>query len=300
MRKKNFAGWICMSILVLNLSNFWSNCPVYSNSFTNCDWSDSIIMSPRYMGPNALPVPDIRAGKINDRWEVTTRIGYRFLKYDNTVDLFAKINIPVVKKIVSLEFYSTIVEYFYMDTILREERNTLMLEGEGFAYGDLNFATLIQLIKDHKKLPDISLRLNCRTASGTNLRAARYTDKPGYFFDLSLGDRLEINNGPNRYIDFYGMLGFYVWQTNLNDHRQNDAFLYGIGAHINFNYWEISNSFGGYIGYIGNGDKPMVYRAHLKYKKNIVQYKIGWQSGFKDYLYDAIMLSIIFNFDRKR
>ncbi len=175
-----------------------------------------------------------------------------------------------------------------------------MLEGEGFAYGDLNFATIIQILKDHKKLPDISLRLNCRTASGTNLRAARYTDRPGYFFDLSVGDRLELDKGLNRYIDFYGMVGFYVWQTNLNEHRQNDAFLYGIGANVNLNNLELSNSFGGYIGYIGNGDRPMVYRIHVKYKKKNIYYKIGWQSGFKDYLYDTISLSVIFNFDKKR
>jgi len=263
-------------------------------------WSDLIIMSPKYMGPNALPVPDIRTGNINEHWELTTSFDYHYYKYDQTVDFFAKMNIPIVKNIVSLELYGVVVEYFNMDTTLRQERNTFDYEWKNYAFGDLNFATVIQILKDHKSLPDISLRLNCRTASGTNLRAARYTDMPGYFFDLSFGKKITLKGKTIKNINIYSMLGFYVWQTNSIKHRQNDAFLYGLGADINFKKIELSNSFGGYIGYIGNGDKPMVYRIHLKYKTKNIHYKIGCQAGINDFLYNSLAFSLVFNFDRKK
>jgi len=291
-----------MILSQLIVMSFYSYSQDIPNKSTNEDphWSDLVVMSSRYMGPNALPVPDIRTGKINSHWELTTGFDYQFFKYDKTVDFFAKMNIPLVKNIVSLEFYGVVVEYFKMDTILKQERNTFDYEWKNYAFGDLNFATIIQLLKDHDKLPDISLRLNCRTASGTNLRAARYTDMPGYFFDLSFGKKIELKEKVIKNINIYSMLGFYVWQTNSVKHRQNDAFLYGIGADINFSKIELSNSFGGYIGYIGNGDKPMVYRIHVMYKTKNIYYKIGWQAGINDVLYNSFTLSLVFNFDKKK
>ena len=73
------------------------------------------------MGPNALPVPDIRKGKINSNWELTTSFDYHFFEYDNTINFSTKLNIPLAKDIVVLELYGVVVEYFRMDSILKQE-----------------------------------------------------------------------------------------------------------------------------------------------------------------------------------
>jgi len=302
MKKKRFQTTItnytllCLSLNYLVFVTYAQDSS-HKNSTIKPHWSDLIIMSPKYMGPNALPVPDIRKGKINSNWELTTNFSYHFFEYDNTVDFSAKLNIPLAKDIVVLELYGVVVEYFKMDSILKQERNTFDPEWKNYAFGDLNFATIIQLLKNHDKLPDISLRLNCRTASGTNLRAARYTDMPGYFFDLSFGKKIELKEKTIKNINIYSMLGFYVWQTNSTRHRQTDAFFYGLGVDLNFTKIELSNSFGGYIGYIGNGDKSMVYRIHFMYLTKHVNYKIGWQTGINDFLYNSLAISLVFNFD---
>ncbi len=70
------------------------------------------------------------------------------------------------------------------ETIL--ERRVRYLDGKGTANGDFYFSTIIQLLKK-EKLPEVALRMACRTASGNNLGSARYTDAPGYFLDISLG-----------------------------------------------------------------------------------------------------------------
>ena len=64
--------------------------------------------------------------------------------------------------------------------------------------------------------------------------------------------------------------------------------------------FQYSNSFEGYSGYIGNGDKPRVYRTSLKYKANNISYQIGWQKGFNDLAYDNLNVSIKYGFDLKR
>ncbi len=87
MRIKYNIYRLLSALLIIVSSCFFSNSLALTNHLGSADWSDSIIMSPRYMGPNAIPVPEIRTGKINDSWEVTTRFGYRFFEYDNTVDL---------------------------------------------------------------------------------------------------------------------------------------------------------------------------------------------------------------------
>ncbi|MCD4745738.1 MAG: hypothetical protein K8R58_05520, partial [Bacteroidales bacterium] len=96
-------------------------------------WSRYIIMSPKYMGPNALPVPEIRNGLLNDEIEFEISTEYHFMKGDNTYNLFSKLYFPFAKNKIAVELYGVPVEYYQMDSSLRYERKTFFLEGEGFA-----------------------------------------------------------------------------------------------------------------------------------------------------------------------
>jgi hypothetical protein len=260
-------------------------------------WSRYIVISPGYMGPNALPIPENIKGKVRSGIELTTRLDYHYFSQDKTTDLFIDLYIPIIDKLIAVEFYGVAVEYFTMDSALRYERKTFKLEGEGFAVGDINFATIVQLLKDRKNFPDLALRLNCKTASGTKFTAARYTDTPAYFFDISVGKNYQTNGEFVNRIDVYGTIGFYVWQTYSVEHRQNDALSFGLGFDINMGKFQFTNSFDGYSGYINNGDKPRVYRTGLKFREKKISYQFGWQKGFKNMLYDNLNFSIVFNFD---
>ena len=222
-------------------------------------WIYYLIYSPAYMGPNALPVPEIRQGYIEQRISLETRADLHFSTGDNTQNLFLKLRFPFWKGRLAVEMYGVPVEYFKMDTLTRDERRGRDRNPEGFAAGDIYIGTLIQLLRDRGSWPDLLLGMTFRTATGGNLSNARYTDAPGYFFDLSAGK--SFKTGPKLFIRPFVMMGFYVWQTNLDNWRQNDAFLYGIGISLYNDNFECNAKYGGYKGYIGNGDAPMVFRA---------------------------------------
>jgi hypothetical protein len=92
------------------------------------------------------------------------------------------------------------------------------------------------------------------------------------------------------------MIGFYVWQTNRDDWRQNDALLYGLGLAALGNKYEINIKWGGYKGYIGNGDAPMVFRANAIYKFPKTHLKLSFQQGLHDFDYSSISFGGVFLF----
>ncbi len=257
-------------------------------------WTRYLIYSPAYMGPNALPVPEIREGLLKKRISLETRAELNFSRGDNTQNLFLKLRFPFFKGRIAVELYGVPVEHFTMDTITRDERRGRDLNPEGFAVGDLNIGTLIQILRDQGNWPDILLGLTFRVPSGGNLSNARYTDAPGYFFDLSLGKSFKI--GQKLSIRPFFMGGFYVWHTNDENLRQNDAFLYGTGVSLYNARFEWNVKYGGYKGYIGNGDSPMVIRMNGLYKFKNIHLKLGYQQGLQDFNYSTIRVGAIFYF----
>ncbi|MCF8298328.1 MAG: hypothetical protein K9J13_12350, partial [Saprospiraceae bacterium] len=258
-------------------------------------WTQYLTVSPDYFGPNALPVPEIANGKIKDKLEFENGLYQHFSKGDYTANCFSHLSIPIEEKVV-IESYMVPVEYFKFDTLIRDKRATREIDGEGFASGDVYFGTRIQIIENHKKLPDIALGLSFKTASGSQLRNARYTDTPGYFFDLSFGKDLKTNKKLFENLRVYGVLGFYSWQTYMENNQQNDAILYGGGFEMEFSKLKINNSLGGYYGYLNNGDRPMVYHFDLLTSiHNSFMYKLSYQYGINDFPYQTVGLSLIYN-----
>jgi hypothetical protein len=240
-------------------------------------WSDYIIYSPYYLGPNALPVPFSQKGLVKNRYELQVNIESHFSTGDKTQNLFMSLYVPVVKNIIAVEFSGVPVEHYKMYEKTVFERRVRNRNGEGYAIGDFYFSTIIQLLKDNK-FPDVAFRMACRTASGSKLSDARFIDAPGYFFDISLGKDLLFQEKFTDKIRFFGMIGFYSWQMNLPDNRQNDAIIFGLGIDLFIKKFIISNSLDGYYGYIGNQeiivvkkdepvlykDRPMVYRLDIQ------------------------------------
>lgn len=259
-------------------------------------WSQYIIMSPSKMGPNAIPVPKVNSGLLINNNKLELAVDAHFSKGDNTQNIYTDLNLPIVKDKIGLNFFIVPYEQFELDTITRDERRVRLEDGKGSGVGDLYISTQIQLLKNHTKLPDLLLGITLKTASGSNLGGARFTDTPGYYFDISAGKAYKTGN-TNLKIRPFGMIGFYVWQTNRNDYYQNDAVMYGAGLKVEYKNIEITNNIAGLYGYINNGDHPLQYRFILNtntIKK--INYKLMIQKGLKDFEYLTIRLSALYSF----
>lgn len=261
-------------------------------------WQRYLIMSPAYFGPNAFPIPDINQGILQSDLQLETAFEGHYNSHEQTNNLFTKLFIPLLKGKVGLQLSIVPIEFFSHDTVIRDERFSRNFEGEGHAYGDLYIGTQIQLLKGHPKWPDLLLGINLRTASGNEFGSARFADAPGYYFDLSAGKSYALKNRYIQSLRVYAMLGFYVWQTNLADHFQDDALLFGAGFQFYSKAISLSNEIGGLYGYLDNGDRPLVYRIQIQtaYSRNL-NFGLQFENGIYNYNFRSIRLSLFYNFN---
>ena len=252
-------------------------------------WTKYMTMSPAFMGPNALPVPDIKNGRMLKNSMIQISAEGHISEGDNTQNLYTRLFIPLSKDRVGVNLSYVPIEFYQMDEKTRDLRASRDFDGKGSSYGDLYIGTYIQILKDHDKWPDVLLTVNLKTASGNRLSAARFTDTPGYFFDVSIGESYSISKQSDVIIRPYVMLGFYVWQLHGFPFLQNDAFLFGAGIDWSFSHFEVKHSIGGYSGYINNGDRPIVHRLELSTQfDSQVNGQLMIQNGLHDFPYTTI------------
>ncbi len=281
--------------LLLGQDYFWWNQVHNWDGVTS--WSNYLIVSPAFMGPNALPVPEVKKGILPKNRSLEIGLDGHYSQGDQTGNLFSELFFPLFSNRVGLGVSHIPVEIYKTDTKTRDQRRSRDYDGKGFSTGDVYISTYIHLIEERKWTPDVLLSMNLKTASGSEFKGARHTNSPGYFFDISAGKMLFQDKGIFRYLRVYSLIGFYVFQTNLVDHMQNDAFQYGAGLDLNFSSFQMEHQIGGYIGYLGNGDKPMVYRLNVSwYRNKALDLKFRFQQGFFDFPYTSIRLSTVYNF----
>ncbi len=253
-------------------------------------WRNWIIISPGYLGPNALPVPEVKKGFLNSKTEIELTASTHFLKGDPTQDISGRLFVPFCQNKIAIEIYGVVVEHFAFSEEIRNERYARIEDGKGYAFGDLYFSTLVQLWKN-RRMPDALLRMAAKTASGNQLEGARYTDSPGYFFDISFSK--ELAKTEKGFVRPFGLAGFYSWQTNDELNLQNDAFLYALGADYNRNNWNWSASWSGYSGYKEQRDKPMQLNFEMRKDFKGKAFRIQYLHGLRDWEYKTIKLSFI-------
>lgn len=258
-------------------------------------WNQYMKYSTSYFGPNALPVPDVMTGEIDTTASLEVAGEYHWSTGDKTKNIFVRGNLPLFSNRIAFSMDVVPIEWYETDTITRDARAARGRDGKGKAGGDIYFHTLINLIYNRENVPDIALRVTLRMASGTNLRNARYTDSPGYFFDLSFGKNVSLSK--DVILRAYTMSGFYVYQTNDLSHLQNDCILFGLGADVHIRKIVISQSIGGYNGYLKLGDRPLVYRACVKLSFDRLAYSVLYQYGLRDYPFQKLRGSLIFKFN---
>lgn len=253
-------------------------------------WSRYLEVSPGFFGPNSLPVPDVKTGALSNTYRFDLAGEYHHSGGDKTQNLFTQLYIPIATDKVGFNISLVPIEFYDFDMETRDERAARDFDGEGTAGGDFYVSTFIQLLQGHSKLPDLLLTVNLKTASGTNLEAVRFTDTPGYFFDLSFGKQLNS-------IRWYGMMGLYVWQTYEDLSPQNDAFLFGAGLQWKNQLMSIDTQIGGYLGYKQNRDQPIVARLELNtLRSKTFNYFARLQYGLQDFDYSSIRAGISWHF----
>ena len=273
--------------------NWWNKKHDYDGTKS---WIEFLILSPGYMGPNALPVPEMYSGNNPSNHHFETGFEGHYSTGDQTANLYLSYNFPLFSDRASMQVSYRPVEIYRTDTITRDIRRSRELVPEGYSFGDIYVTTYVQLIKGHDLLPDLMISANIKTASGTNLDGARHTDSPGYWFDATLGKRVNTQGKKIQYHQLYAKAGFYSYQTYTKNLYQNDAFLYGAGILTAFRNITIQNQLTGYAGYFKNGDRPLVYRFIIE---NISAGKTGFrcmfQQGLNDINYSTVRFTIFLN-----
>lgn len=256
-------------------------------------WKRMMIISPGYLGPNALPVPEMKKGFNPEQSEFSFSLSRHFHPGDPTQDLSGRLALPFADSKIMFEMYGVIVENYAFTEEIRNERIARDKDGRGIAQGDFYFSTSVQIVKD-KAFPNTLFRIAAKTASG-GLYAARYSDSPGYFFDFSFSKDWDVS----RYgvIRPYGSFGFYSWQTNDEFTLQNDAFMYGVGLEYDSRYWLISGNFSGYSGYMENRDKPQVVTLLTRHDWERSAMSVEVIQGLRHWEYTTIRFTFSRKFD---
>ena len=253
-------------------------------------WREYLIFSPRYLGPNALPIPEQGTGEVFSESEIRLTGNAQWSRGDRTWHPALYARYAAWPERISLSLYWVPLEFFTTTHEWKTERRVFHSSYHARqAIGDVLLNTQIQLKRESETWPGITLRLGYRFASSNTVGAARFTDSPGYHFDLSVGKDYTLWSGTWRPVV---MMGFLVWQTNLDTHVQNDAVLFGGGFSYQYEQWESGAHLRGYVGYLNNGDFPLLAEAYLKKSWKRGYIFLRFQHGMKDRLYDRLELGV--------
>ena len=258
-------------------------------------WRDNLerlVYSPRYFGPNAFPLPELRNCFLGKRWEVEVRGEYHTYEGDQTKDIFARMFIPVAEGRAGLEVSYIFYEYYDMTPETVTERHAAGTSWKHGANGDVVFSSFYKLFKNNTRA-GLLFEASFKTASGNRVADARYTDAATYWFDLNAGYYVYKSADCLKFVSLQALSGFYCWMTNNIVHRQNDALLYSAGINAGYNNLTLQADITGFHGYKNNGDRPLVLRTKLnfEYRKNILSFR--YKHGMNDNLYNTCSLAYI-------
>lgn len=245
-------------------------------------WNKYIIYNAANLGPNALPVPRLSNGRIDSLNSVSISTMYHHMKGDHTGNFALYGNYSIVKDRISLDAFWVPFEVFNVSHQLKEQRKVVHhAYYKTSAIGDVHINFNINLLNKIKDKVKLSLRSGYRYATSTRYEAARMTNAPGYYFDVSASR----NFYPQSKWMYAAMAGMYVWQLPLG--LQNDAILFGAGVEYNNKQFQLQTNITGYLGYMKNGDQPIVYRLRAGSTKKGMNWLAQFQQGLHDFKYTS-------------
>ena len=255
-------------------------------------------VAPAYFGPNAFPVPDMLDGRVSSDLSAELRYDSFFctmtdnLTDDVTQDVSVKLTIPLFTPRANLVIWMPVVEHFRTTPeVCALRRLSPGAPLSGMDSGDVYVSTDISLMEQEQSGYDIAIRAALKTASGNSFSTARVYDAPGYFFDLSAGR--DICRFPDGALRVAVSSGFLCWQTDNG--RQNDAVMYGMMTSFTKGRLSADVTLGGYVGWEGDGDRPMTLKSHVSWSFRNFALHLAHQAGFKDWPYHQIRFGISYS-----
>ena len=248
-------------------------------------WSKYIKVRAAWMGPNALAIPAIANGSVDSTRSATITTQLHFSPGDKTQSIVLYGNYCLVKDLVSFDISYIPVEFYTMSDEMKKERHVYYkYYNDKKARGDVLLATTIQLFNKWRKNIHLALRVGYRMPSSSGFGAARFIDGMGYHIDISMAKPFKTIP-----LKVLAMAGFYCWQIEQEDFRQNDAFLFGTGMEWYPESWRFQTYIAGYLGYIENsGDKPVVFRASAEKRLGRSSLLLKFQQGLHDLKYSTV------------
>jgi hypothetical protein len=245
-------------------------------------------VAPAFFGPNALPIPDMLDGRTQSDLSVELA-GEGYFGYDGnrTADLFARVHVPLFTRWANLSIWMPVYGWYNQ------------YDGKGSGAGDVYLSTDVQVLHNSwfqgdnaQYIPQMTIRVGVKTASGEQFARRRHFDSPGYFFDASLGESFQT--GPVE-LRVAGSIGFLCWQTT--EARQNDAVMYGLQALVKHEYVSLQATWGGYIGWERYGDAPMSIKIRAAGHIHDFEPYVQYQYGIKDYPFHQIRIGLAYHID---
>jgi hypothetical protein len=256
-------------------------------------WWKYMTVSPKYFGPNALTVPDINNGSADSILSLGASVDFHFSKGDKTRNLTLYGNYTTKNNSISIDARFVPYEHFNVSHEVKTERKVYYQDYyKRNTVGDVVVNTTFHVFPALRNRIQLAMRVGVRMPSGGALGAARYADVPGYWIDGGAAFLIRHTNWKWLY-----NMGFLVWQTNSDNLRQNDAFLFGTGAEFNKDKWRIQAYGSGYIGYKNNGDKPVVLRLNFDKRNKNLLYFLHLQQGIHDFSYTTAMAGVKIMFE---
>jgi hypothetical protein len=291
-KTENYLKMTDIKNIVFTFALFLFSWECYSQ---NVAWRENLKLlqySPRYFGPNAFPVPELRNGSQGSRIEAEIRGDYHFYEGDRTNNVFARLLIPVADGRAGLEVSWIVYEYYEMTRSTVEERHAAGPSWKTGAVGDVVISSFYRLLKNGRGTA-MTFEAAFKTASGNRLADARYTDAATYWFDVNIGYPLYGSADSEYNVNIQGLAGFYCWMTNDIIHRQNDALVYSGGISGKCRNVTLAADIVGLFGYENNGDRPVQIRTKLNYEFSYNILSLRYKHGLKDNLYDSYSLAYI-------
>ena len=266
--------------------------------------AQTVKYSTAWFGPNANPVPEFTDACIPQYSTITLSSDYYFGFGDQTTNLNARLEIPLLPERISFVIWLTCLERYSVTPEVNADRG--MPEGvfEGNAAGDFYVQTRITILKNKAIMPDIILNSTIKTASGTNFPERRYFDTPGYFFNLEIAKSLSTGMKFINEVRFVSNIGFLCWQTDSS--MQDDAWLYGLKTIAGNNRWNLECSLSGYHGWMHTspaygpdyGDAPVVFATRLNLFKWTSSFFTQYQVGLNDFPFHQLRLGVSISMEK--
>lgn len=247
-------------------------------------WSEYIQYGTAFMGPNALPVPELKDALLPKQHSIGFTTARHLMPGDQTTNLKLTATwIPASK--ISIDISYIPVEWYQTSHEVKTERKVFhTFYDSKKASGDLIITSNYQVLD--RKNTTIALRWGFRFPTSSMQGAARYTNTPGYYAALSFSQVLqEATNSP---LKIHWMGGFYAWQTNQDEQFQNDAFLAGLGLSKHFRKLQLASSIRGYSGYLDIGDSPLIVDTVTTYQLKSKEVSFCIIHGLHDYPFTSI------------